>query len=124
MRKVAKSIIVSIFVLSGWTTAPAMAELWSWATETAISRFSPKDIDLLKATAADALNNHPDESELSWDNPGTGHSGSVKVFGTKEIEGQTCRQTFIKNDAKTIKGSAQYFLCKQKDGKWQVTAPQ
>ncbi len=111
-------------VLSGWVASTAHAQLWSWATETAISRFTPEDIDLLKATAADALNNHPDDTELTWKNADTGHSGSVKVFDTKEVSGQTCRQVFIQNNAKTIKGSAQYFVCQQEDGKWQVSAAQ
>ena len=103
---------------------PANAQLWSWATETAISRFVPEDIELLKTTAGDALDNHPDDTELNWNNPDSGHSGSIKVFGTREITGQTCRQVLIKNNAKTVKGSAEYLLCKQDDGNWTVSASQ
>ena len=124
MRQKLKLSFLSGLLLIGWTATPARAELWSWATETAISRFLPKDIDLLKATAADALNNHPDDTELSWENPDTGHSGKIKVFGTKEVSNQTCRQVFVMNNAIKIQGSAQYFVCKQEDGKWQITAPQ
>lgn len=124
MRKTVKFIVLLGMVLSGLAASTAHAQLWSWATESAVAKFSPEDIDLLKATAADALNNHPDDTELSWTNAETGHFGSITVFGTKEIEGQTCRQVLIKNNAETVQGSAQYFVCQQEDGKWQVTASQ
>lgn len=124
MRKTVKFIVLLGMVLSSLAVSTVHAQLWSWATETAIAKFSPEDIDLLKATVRDVLNNHPDETELSWTNSATGHSGSVTVFGTKEVAGQSCRQVLLKNNAKAVQGSAQYFVCQQEDGKWQVTAAQ
>lgn len=124
MRIKVKFIVLLGMILSGLVATTAHAQLWSWATESAIAKFSPEDIDLLKSTVRDALNNQPDDTELSWANADTGHSGSVKVFGTKEIEGQTCRQVVLKNNAKTVQGSAEYFVCEQEDGKWSVSASQ
>lgn len=124
MRQKLQFSLLCGLLLFGWNATPARAELWSWATETAISRFSPEDIDLLRATADEALDNHPDDTELGWENPNTGHSGTIRVFGTKEVSSQICRQVFVKNNAIKIQGSAQYFVCKQDDGIWQITAPQ
>ena len=112
-------IAVSILCL-GSITAHASGP-WEWATESAIAQFTPEDFDLLKAAARDVLNNQPDQKEISWNNPGTGHSGSITVLGTTEMNGQTCRDTLLKNDAKTVKGTSQYLLCQQADDTWKIT---
>jgi surface antigen len=101
-----------------------MAQLWSWATESPLAHFTPEDFELFYAAADEALNQKADDSEVSWRNPDTGHSGSVKVFGTTQVGEETCREALVINQAKSIKGSLKYFVCKQDDGKWRVTTPQ
>ena len=65
-------------------TAYAQAA-WSWMTESALSKFTSEDIGLLKNAGREALNNQPDQSEVPWNNPVTGNSGSITVTNTLEI---------------------------------------
>ena len=124
MQKSIKLFLLSVILLSGVASAPAMAQLWSWATESPLAHFTPEDFELFYAAADEALNQNTDDSEVSWRNPDTGHSGSIKVFGTQQIDGTTCREALLNNSAGAITGSLQYFLCKQDDGKWKVSTQQ
>jgi surface antigen len=96
---------------------------WSWIAESAMAKFTPEDLSLLKNAAKEALNNQPDDSEVQWDNPDTEHSGSITVSNTRQINEKTCRNALLKNTAKSIKGTVHYILCKQSDDKWQIYYP-
>ena len=115
-------ILTTICVLSSMLSMSAAASSWGWATETPIGKLTPEDIDLLKATARDVLNNSVDGQEVHWSNPETGHSGTIAVSNTRKVKGQTCRDTIVTIDAVSIKGTSEYLLCAQKDGTWKISS--
>ncbi len=89
-----------------------------------MTKFTSEDLQLLREAAGEALNNQPDNTEIPWDNPDTGHSGSATALTTRDMNNMTCRDLLLKNDAQSVKGTARYFLCQQVDGTWQITSEQ
>ena len=120
-----KALFVFGVVLSSTLNANTVyaQAAWSWMTESAISKFTSEDIGLLKNAGHDALNNQPDQSEVQWNNPVTGNSGSITVTNTRQIDDRTCRNALLKNNAENIKGTLRLILCQQTDGTWIVSAP-
>lgn len=114
------SIVLAFSLVANATYAQAG---WSWITESALSKFTPEDIKLLKDAGRDALDNQPDQSEVQWSNADTGHSGSITVTDTRQINDKTCRNALFKNNAKNIKGTVRYVLCQQTDSTWIVSSP-
>jgi len=91
-------------------------------TESALAKFTPEDIEMATNTAREALNNSPDDTLLNWSNSNTGHSGSVKVYDTRQVGETTCREVLFEHNAITIVQSTKYFVCQQADDRWQVTS--
>jgi surface antigen len=120
-----KALFVFGVVLSSTLNANTVYAVaaWAWMTESAIAKFTSEDIGLLKNAGRDALNNQLDQSEVQWNNPVTGNSGSVTVTNTRQIDDKTCRNALLKNNAKNIKGTLRLVLCQQTDGTWIVSAP-
>jgi len=112
-----------VFTFSQYANTAYAQAAWSWITESAISKFTPEDISLLKDASRDALNNQPDQSEVQWNNSDTGHSGSITVSDTRQINDRTCRNALFKNNAREIKGTVHYVLCQQADSSWKVSSP-
>jgi hypothetical protein len=94
---------------------------WDWITETAIGQFTAEDIEMLKATGRDALDNQPDNAVVHWNNPETGNSGSIKITNTRELDGMKCRSALLKNRTKLIDGNVRYLLCQYEDSTWKIT---
>jgi surface antigen len=115
-------IITTICVMSSMLSMPSAASSWGWAVETPISKLTPEDFVLLKATARDVLNNPADGQKVRWSNPESGHSGTIAVSNTRKVKGQTCRDTIVTIDAVSIKGTSEYLLCAQKDGTWKISS--
>ena len=123
LKNIKPAIVFSILIAFGLSTLPVNAQpAWGWMTQSAIAQFTEADIELLRAAGKDALDNYPDQSEIEWDNSDTGHSGSITVSNTRQIDGRTCRNVLLKNNAKTIQGTARYLLCQHEDDTWQVTS--
>jgi surface antigen len=124
LKNIKIHILLSFLITSSLGTLPAYAAgpAWGWITQSAMGQFTEADIEMLKTTGREALENLPDQSETEWSNPDTGHSGSITVSNTRQIDNMTCRNTLLKNNAKTIQGTMRYLLCKHTDGTWQVTS--
>jgi surface antigen len=126
MNKLIKTLLPgSIFLLCSLYAVSANAVgAWTWATESAMSNFNEKDFELLREAGLAALENQDDQTEVEWNNPDTGNFGSVTTLGTRQIDNQTCRDTLLKNNTRTIQGTVRYLLCRQPDGTWVITFPQ
>ena len=125
LKNIKIQILLSILITSIFGTLSASAAnspAWGWITQSAMGQFTEADIELLKIAGREALENLPDQSEVDWSNPDTGHSGSITVSNTRQIDNMTCRNTLLKNNAKTIQGTMRHLLCKHTDGTWQVTS--
>ena len=82
-----------------------------------IARFNNKDIEIWLDALTDALENGKDGVEHKWENPKTGHNGTIVPLNSKTHEGMACRDVDIRNAAGNFTGRAIHLMCK-KDGKW------
>ena len=109
-------IALWVAVLAG--AAPVMAANTGFMRDTAFSYFNEADLKLFEAAFQDALNKAAVGETRTWANAKTRSSGEIKLIGTFERDGQSCRTLNIANKAKTASGSADYRFCKQASGKW------
>lgn len=93
---------------------------WQWLEQSPLSHFTDEDKQIMRSTARDALENAKDGTKIGWENPETGHSGSVKPINTIEKDGTTCRKTRFFNSAEGLTAIQIHRLCKQKDGTWKI----
>lgn len=82
-----------------------------------IARFNKEDIDIWLNTLTDALENGEDGVEVQWENPKTGHHGTVTPLNRKRHDGMDCRDVDIRNFAGNFTGRAIHLMCR-KDGDW------
>jgi surface antigen len=82
------------------------------------------DLERLRAAEQEALENAKTGQSVNWDNPRTGHSGSVTVLETVTAEeteaGQPCRriQRVFSADGTTRTGTA--YACRTVSGDWTI----
>lgn len=96
---------------------------WSFNTQflddAPIARFNKKDIEIWLDTLTEALDNGEDGVAVEWENPKTGHGGSIVPLNTKTQDGMDCREVDIRNVAGNFSGRAIHLMCR-KDGSWVV----
>src|SRR5262249_53580290 len=83
---------------------------------------SADDLNLMKKAAREQLDGKPDGAVASWDNPKSGHSGTVTLLKSSTNAGQPCRRVRHSINAKGLATPAHYVLniCKQADGSWKT----
>ncbi|MBK1699071.1 RT0821/Lpp0805 family surface protein [Rhodovibrio salinarum] len=84
-------------------------------------RLSEGDEERLTQTTQDSLENNQTGQTSSWDNPDTGHRGTVTPTETyKTDSGRYCREfqhtIYVDGEAKDAYGTA----CRQPDGSWKI----
>lgn len=84
------------------------------------AEFDDLDWKLLTQTVDEALENTPKGEVLHWENPETGHLGSVTMMGTKKSGGQPCKVLKVVSEAATTTGESIIMFCKQEDGEWKI----
>ena len=112
--------VISILALSCLLPGVSAAGAWTWMEQSPVSHFTPEDKQIMRTTARDALDNAKDGTKIGWENPETGHSGSVKPINTTERDGLTCRKTRFFNSAEGLTAIQIHRLCRQKDGTWKI----
>lgn len=100
------------------TMPTAQAGAWSWAKRLPVNQYTPQDIEVMKSVLNEVLDSGADGVEAEWSNPETGHGGSITPLNSIDQDGRQCRQTRIRNLAKSTENISEYFLCKQPDGVW------
>lgn len=84
-----------------------------------VSDFSETDFELLQKTGVSAINNNDNGQASTWQNPETGHYGSIKPLDRKTIDNMPCRTVVIENHTKQRSGQSKFTFCKV-DNKWKV----
>lgn len=113
-----------------WTLALAciLAQGSSWAVNLRWLDYSPvrffndRDWELARGAADDALDNGKDGATVSWENPETGHRGSLTPLDTRQRNGRTCRNLVIENHARGLSGRSEFLFCQQPGGDWKMEA--
>ena len=91
-----------------------------WLNNTPASEFTEQDWKLLEQTVMQALNQSSKGDRLTWENPETGHSGSVSHIGSVEKDGRTWIRLGIHNQTEKLSGSSVASFCPQPDGGWKM----
>lgn len=121
-RRMALMMTVGWFVLL-ILTVPAGAAPMMFLKDTAISKMTKSDMELLRSSLNSALESTADGESLFWENSETGAKGVLTPQETYELDGATCRKLLIVNSAGGLSGKSVYDFCRQSDGDWKVPAP-
>lgn len=110
------------FVLAAWLlVAPsAFAFNMRWLEDTPAQYFTDEDWRLVEQTVTQALEQSKKGDRLTWENPETGHSGSVTNMGPADHEGRGCTRLGIYNETEKLSGSSVARFCRQEDGTWKM----
>ena len=120
------------FVVAGIAAIAALAIYVQFGSISASARVSKyvdpnltltaDDLTLMKKAAREQLDGKPDGAVASWDNPKSGHSGTVTLLKSSTSAGQPCRRVRHSINAKGLSTPAHYVLniCKQADGSWKT----
>lgn len=78
------------------------------------------DMERLHAAESEALENAQTGTGVNWENPKTGHRGSVTVLGTYDRDERPCRKTqrIFNADSTTRTGRA--WACRSEAGEWEI----
>lgn len=87
------------------------------------SYFSERDWELLTAAVDRVLAGKQDGQPVSWENPESGHRGTVTAVNTTQDQGSTCRELKIYNQVEKASAQSYYRFCEQPDGSWKTVAP-
>ena len=115
-----KHLPTAIFALCVLSTQPVQGFNVRFLDNAAISRFNDKDIQMMLHTLEQAMDQASDGTEVTWENPKTGHHGSIVPLNTKTHEGMDCRDADIRNFAGSFTGRGIHLMCKTDDGKWRA----
>ena len=116
MKKLPTSGVIVLAALAAPTVA---AQNINFLNRGPIAHMDDTDKSILREAVADALNNHADGETVEWQNPGTGHGGTITLIDTHEDYGTTCRSVSSRSQAAGRSGGGNYRLCKATDGTWQ-----
>jgi len=103
--------------LLGTTSVVNATSTW-FAGRSAVANMTDEDRELLTKAMDDILNNESDGSQTEWNNPDTGSRGTLKVAGTHEDFGTTCRLIRMSNTATEITRGGDFRLCRDDEGEW------
>ncbi len=119
-----KESLIVLMALIGFAAMSAYAQTWSPALEDSpLSRFSEEDISLFAAARKEALEQRADGSEVPWQNPDTGASGTVTPTRTDRTGGRECRMLRVVNQAEGQSEQSEFWFCKMPDGTWKIASP-
>lgn len=110
------------FCLTGLFLLVSSAQAFNlrWLDNTPASEFTDQDWKLLEQTVTQALTQSKQGDRLTWENPETGHSGSVSNIGPVDRDGRTCIRLGIYNKTEKLSGSSVASFCPQADGGWKM----
>ena len=86
-----------------------------------ISRMNEEDVNMMYATAQEALEHGGDGQRRGWENPSTGASGIMTPLDTYTgTDGIRCRHLQVISRAGGLKNQSVFELCRQPDGQWKA----
>ena len=87
------------------------------------SYFTERDWELLRGAVDQALETSEHGQSVTWENPESGHLGTVTAVKTTQQQNTLCRELKIYNEVEKASAESYYRFCKQSDGSWQAVAP-
>jgi len=113
-----------LFVLALAAVGPAQAHSNLQAMKnSAFSRFSPADQNLLRAQIDQAIASPQDGASFEWKSEKTRASGQVTALERNKSRGLDCRNLRIANAWGNLKDEGVYRFCKDAKGQWKLAGP-
>ena len=116
--RITRNVLVGAAVFASVSTA--LAQFLGFMRDSAMSRMTAEDVNLLVKNYTDALNRLPDGHTNAWLNPKTGHSGTATPLRAVPDKGANCRLLEFTNQAGGQSGQGEFTFCKQRDGSWKI----
>ena len=113
INQCACGILLSVIASAG------LAQNFNFLGKGPIAYLNEADEALLRAAFDEALDEKADGDTVEWQNPDSGHGGTIKMLGTHEDYGTTCRILRTHTKAAGREGGGDYRLCKAEDDSWQ-----
>lgn len=85
--------------------------------------FTEQDWELARQTTRKALDEVADGDSVSWENPETGHGGTLTPLSSSEKDGNRCRVLRVENHANKLEATGNFEYCRQADGTWRAPQP-
>lgn len=101
---------------------PAFAGNVTFMKNSAISKMTEQDLEIMRAAARNALDYIADGQPRRWQNNESGAAGVLTPLDTFEHEGTSCRRLEMFNEVQGITGRSVFVFCRQPDGTWKVPA--
>ena len=117
-----RAVLIAVFMGVAALSAPNAHAVWGWMRGAAIGDLNDADWEILKATTRNTLDNAPDGEQVNWRNEDTGNRGAMKVIMSFRHDGAACRRMAFLIVSTTTRGVANYNLCQQTDGTWNLVA--
>lgn len=92
--------------------------------DSVLANFTKEDNEMASQVQKEALNAADPKFSKEWNNQKTGHSGSVSVISTSEMNGSPCRVLRVQNQADGQVGRQEHLWCKMSDGSWKLPVAQ
>jgi surface antigen len=99
-------------------TSSTTAQNLNFLDRSAASELTPGDETILRAAFQKALEDTPDKETVNWENPETGHFGSISLLDTHQDFNTTCRTIRTLTTAGGREGGGRYRLCLADDDSW------
>jgi surface antigen len=87
------------------------------------SYFTEQDWKLVSGAVNQALDMSEEGQAVTWENPETGHLGTVTAVKTTRKEGAPCCELKIYNKVEKASAESYHRFCKQPDGSWKTVTP-
>jgi hypothetical protein len=101
--------------------ASAGAGNLDFLTRSPVSYFNDEDMNLLRGTVTQVLDDKDAYAKKSWSNPATGNSGQVEGRGGfTTAAGVKCKRVRVTNHAQGVDGQAMYTVCQDPEKGWAV----
>lgn len=124
MRTLLSATVLSFLIITG--SAASMAKDLDLSLhpedKAALPQLTDEDWNLLKKTAKDALDHHPDSTSHVWKNSNTFNAGVITILSTEKSENRYCRNTRFITNTSELTTTTFVNLCKEGD-QWVEASP-
>ncbi|MFT4174088.1 MAG: hypothetical protein QM639_16115 [Rhodocyclaceae bacterium] len=108
-----------LLIAASLTALPAVAQNnFNFMKRTPMSQFTKEDTKLFTDTLVPLLEDPASSGAHDWSNPKTGAGGTITLTPKGSVK-PGCREVNIASHSRTLKGHADYVLCK-KNGMWSL----
>jgi surface antigen len=115
------SITLVLLLLAGAINTASAANV-RWLKDSALSKMTAEDMEILRSAARNVLDYGPDNESRRWENTGTGARGVVTPLDSFEQDGMFCRRLEAFSEVAGVSGRGVYVFCRQEDGTWRIPA--